>query len=305
MRPVLRGLAATAAVGLGCFGYGVLVEPRAFRLRRVEVAVLPPGSSPVRVLHLADLHLLPRQRAKREWVARLAALEPDLVVDTGDNLASADALEPLLSSLGRLLDRPGAFVLGSNDYYSPVRKSPLRYFSSRANRTAERERDLPTGEMVGRLSARGWQDLTHRRTTVEVHGVRIELRGTDDAHLELDEYARVAGPPAPDHDVSIGVTHAPYLRVLDAMAADRLDLVLAGHTHGGQVCLPGGRALVTNCDLDPARVKGLSTHTARTVDGDRHTAALHVSAGLGGSPYAPYRFACPPEATLLTLTARG
>ena len=98
--------------------------------------------------------------------------------------------------------------------------------------------------------------------------------------------------------LNVGVTHAPYLRLLDAMTADGMDLIFTGHTHGGQVCLPGYGALITNCDLDADRVKGPSTHTA----GGR-TAQLHVSAGLGTSPYAPYRFACRPEVTLLTLTA--
>ena len=101
-------------------------------------------------------------------------------------------------------------------------------------------------------------------------------------------------------DVSLAVTHAPYRSVLDPMAADGHDLIVAGHTHGGQVCVPFYGALVTNCDLDTARVKGLSSHTA-----EGRTSWLHVSAGLGTSPYAPVRFACRPEATLLTLTASG
>ena len=106
----------------------------------------------------------------------------------------------------------------------------------------------------------------------------------------------VEGPADASADLNIGVTHAPYLRLLDAMTADGMDLIFAGHTHGGQVCVPGYGALITNCDLDPARVKGLSTHTA-----GGHTAHLHVSAGVGTSPFAPYRFACRPEVTLLTL----
>ena len=58
--------------------------------------------------------------------------------------------------------------------------------------------------------------------------------------------------------------HAPYLRSLDAFTADGYPLILAGHTHGGQLCIPFYGALVTNCDLDTDRVKGLSTHTARS-----------------------------------------
>ncbi len=85
---------------------------------------------------------------------------------------------------------------------------------------------------------------------------RLAFRGTDDAHLGRDDYSTVAGPADPGADLNIGVTHAPYLRLLDAMTADGMDLIFAGHTHGGQVCVPGYGALITNCDLDPARVKG-------------------------------------------------
>ena len=105
----------------------------------------------------------------------------------------------------------------------------------------------------------------------------------------------MAGPPD-DADLAVAVAHAPYLRVLDRFTADGYALVLAGHTHGGQLRLPGYGALVTNCDLDPARARGLHRHSA----GGR-SAWLHVSAGLGTSPYAPVRFGCRPEATLLTL----
>ena len=116
----------------------------------------------------------------------------------------------------------------------------------------------------------------------------------DDPHIGRDRYADVAGPFDPDADLRLGVAHAPYRRVLDAMAADGADLILAGHTHGGQVCLPWVGALVTNCDLPRSQAKGLS--------GWRES-ALHVSAGLGTSPYTPIRLACRPEATVLTVVA--
>jgi predicted MPP superfamily phosphohydrolase len=144
----------------------------------------------------------------------------------------------------------------------------------------------------------GWQDVDGHRARTEVQGVTLEFRGTDDAHLGLDDYGLVAGPPSLGVDVTIGVTHAPYSRVLDAMTADGVQLILAGHTHGGQVCVPGWGALTTNCDLPPAQAKGLSVLHGP----DGRTAHLHVSAGVGSSPYAPYRFACPPEVTVLTLT---
>lgn len=296
-RALTGAAAGMLAVGAAGLGWG-LVEAHQFTLRHETVPVLPVGQAPIRVLHLSDLHLTPVQHDKLDWLASLADLEPDLVIDTGDNIAAAQSIAPLLRALGPLLQRSGAFVWGSNDYHAPQFKNPLRYFRG-PSKTGAKPRELPWRRLGEGLSSGGWVDLTHRRVRLEVAGRVLELRGTDDGHLRRDRYDRVAGRRPDDVDLAIGVTHAPYLRLLDAMAADGLDLVLAGHTHGGQVCLPTG-ALITNCDLDRDRVKGLSSHTA-----GGHTSALHVSAGLGTSPFAPYRFFCRPEASLLTLVARG
>lgn len=295
-----KAAAAVVAAGAVCVTYGSLVESRWYRLQRAEVPILPAGRGPIRVLHVSDLHLLPSQSAKRDWVRSLAALEPDLVVNTGDNLSNQDSVEPAMHAFAGLLDRPGVFVFGSNDYYEPVLKSPLRYLRGRHAPRQPLQGELPWQDLRDGFEAGGWHDLTHQQTTLDLAGVRVELRGTDDAHLRRDDYASVAGPPSDDVDLSIGVTHAPYLRVLNAMAADRLDLIMAGHTHGGQVCVPFYGALTTNCDLDAKRVKGLSWHSHAGA-----TSALHVSGGLGMSPYAPYRFACRPEATLLTLVPKA
>lgn len=291
--------AVTAGVGLSCLGYAGLYEVTAFRLRRFEVPVLPAGSGPIRILHLSDLHLTPRDTKRQAWVAGLADLQPDLVVDTGDNLAHVDAVPDVLRSFERLLKVPGVFVWGSNDFFSPRLKNPLGYLVGPSRTSARRTTDLPWRDLEAGFTRAGWQDLTDLRTDVVVEGVRLAFRGTGDAHINADHYAEVAGPVDRDAaDVTIGVTHAPYRRVIDAMAYDGLDLILAGHTHGGQVAIPGYGALVSNCDLDPRRAKGLSRHSA----GGR-TTWMHVSAGLGTSPYAPIRFACHPEATLLTLTS--
>ena len=297
----LQGLGVAGLVGAGTLAYAGLYEVDAYRLRRVSVPVLPAGSRDIRVLHLSDIHMTPSRTKRQRWLSELSGLEPDLVVDTGDNLAHPGAVPFVLRSLGRLLDVPGVYVWGSNDYYGPSFKNPFRYLTQRgkpANPHPEPERELPWVDLGEAFSRRGWADLTHTTTTIEIEGVRIGFRGTDDAHLKRDHYAEVAGPvDRSEVDVAIGVTHAPYLRVVDAMTADGMDLVLAGHTHGGQVAVPGYGALVTNCDLDTRRVKGLSQNTAQG-----RTSWLHVSAGLGTSPYAAVRFACPPEATLLTLT---
>ncbi|MGC3995648.1 MAG: metallophosphoesterase [Propionicimonas sp.] len=288
-----------ALAGAACVVYGTF-EARAFRVRRVTVPVLPEGAPRLRVLHVSDIHLAARQGAKLDFVRALAGLEPDLVVNTGDNISHADALEPLLGAFGRLLDVPGVFAFGSNDYTASTFHNPLAYLASSTSRDGVHEdrEVLPTEALREGLASGGWKDVTGHKVTLDVHGLRLEFRGTDDAHLHRDDYSLVAGPPAPDADLALGVTHAPYARVLDAMTVDGLPLLFAGHTHGGQVCLPGWGALTTNCDLPTAQAKGLSRYHA----GD-YTSWLHVSAGVGTSPYAPYRFACPPEVTVLTLTA--
>ncbi len=298
--------ARVAASFVGVVGAGVawgVTEAHAFVLRRVTVPVLPPGQRQIRVLHISDIHLVPSQKAKLEWISRLAGLEPDLVVNTGDNLASPEAIDPLIKAWGRLLERPGVFVWGSNDYLQPRFSNPALYLVRSSTGAHESRKEMPWRELRERMVAQGWVDLDHQRATLTVAGRTLDVRGTDDAHLKRDDYSRVAGPASPDADLSIGVTHAPYLRILDAMAHDDLDMIFAGHTHGGQVCLPVKGALVTNCDLDTKRAKGLSTHTVKDASGREHSSWLHVSAGLGTSPFAPYRIACRPEATLLTLVS--
>lgn len=297
-RGVATVLGAVAAVGGACFGWG-LIEAHMYTLRRVTLPLLPPGADPLRVVHVSDLHLAPGQTRKLDFVRALADLEPDLVVNTGDNITRADAIAPLLDALEPLRGVQGVFVFGSNDYHAPRFRNPLRYlFGGRSSMDGEPAM-LPWEDLRDGFTDLGWVDLTHRRVTLQVGASTIGFRGTDDAHLERDDYSLVEGPADEETDLDIGVTHAPYLRMLDAMTGDGMDLILAGHTHGGQVCVPCYGALITNCDLDTARVKGLSTHDR----GDMR-AHLHVSGGLGTSPFAPYRFANRPEATLLTLLPR-
>jgi len=305
---VRGGVAAIGGAGLTVLGWSTLVEPRAFVLRRVDVPVLPAGAPEVRVLHVTDLHLVPRQQYRALWLRSLDELNPDVVLSTGDNLAHRCAVPEVLNAYGPLLRRPGGFVLGSNDYFPPVLKNPLGYFTDSHPRGEALTRGrLPTQDLVDGFESAGWHNLMHRRTRISVAGVDLELVGVNDPHVDYDDYDSVSGPAAASADLTIGVTHAPYSRVLHPMAADGARLLVGGHTHGGQVCLPFHGALVTNCDLDPSRAKGLSRwwpdvgrDNAPEMPGG--AAYLHVSAGLGASPYAPFRLACRPEATLLTLT---
>ena len=306
MHPVVRAGLGAAAFGAAGLGYASLIERHAFVLRRRSVPILPHGHRPLRVLHLSDLHLMPHQRRKVEWVRSLAALQPDLVVNTGDNLSHRDSVPVALRAYEPLMEVPGVFVLGSNDYFEPGLRNPFNYFRDDPRRQGATPPRLPTDVLVRGMRDGGWTDLTNRRAVLEVAGVALEFVGVDDPHLDYDRYDLVEGIADEGALITVGVTHAPYQRTLDAMTKDGASLVIAGHTHGGQLCLPFYGALVTNCDLDTSRVKGVSrwwpgAGAEPSSAAPPDAAWLEVSAGLGTSPYAPVRFACRPEATLLTL----
>ncbi|MFJ6096014.1 metallophosphoesterase [Williamsia muralis] len=288
----VHAIAGVAAAGAAGLAYATLIERNAFALRHETLSVLEPGSTSLRVLHISDLHMMPGQRLKQAWVQELAALQPDLVINTGDNLAHPQSVPAVVQALGDLLSLPGLFVFGSNDYFAPIPKNPLKYFKKDHKRT--HGEPLPWQDLRAAFTERGWLDATHSVRELEVAGVRVAAAGVDDPHIGRDRYETIEGRPNPLAHLRLGLTHSPEPRVLDRFADDGYDLVMAGHTHGGQLCLPGVGALVTNCDLDRSRVKGVSAWGAAM--------KLHVSAGLGTSPYVPARFCCRPEATLLTLT---
>jgi len=302
---LIRRLSLAGALAGAALTTYALAEARAYTLRRVTVPVLPPGSPNLRVLHLSDIHMTPGQTRKQEWLRGLAGLDPDLVVNTGDNLGHHASVPVVLDALGSLADRPGVFVFGSNDYFSPTLRNPLRYVLPDDGTRHTTSAQLPWRDLRRELTGHGWVELTNAHATLEVRGLRIAFAGVDDPHLGYDRLDLVTGPADPDADLRLGVAHAPYLRVLDRFVEDGYDAILAGHTHGGQVCVPGIGALTTNCDLEPERARGLHRHPAASSPGDPESAWLHVSAGLGTSPYARIRVACRPEATLLTLVARS
>ena len=280
-------------LGVATLGYS-LWEARQYTLRRVEVPIESPGpgpAQPLTILHLSDLHLSPRDRDRADWIRSLGQLGADLTVVTGDFVGHALGPDLALQALEPLLEGPGLYVRGSNDYFAPTVGNPIKYLTGPSELRPTRPA-IDLAPLTEGLAAAGWHDLDNASTDLEVAGWRIDARGVDDPHIGRDRYAEVAGAFDPEADLRLGVAHAPYRRVLDPMAADGADLILAGHTHGGQMCLPWFGALVTNCDLPRGHAQGLSRW-----DGS----ALHVSAGLGTNPFTPIRLACRPEATLLTL----
>ena len=304
-RTALTVLGTVGAVGAAAAIWGIGIERYLFAIRVHQVPILPAGTAPIRVLHLSDAHMAPWQHRKQTWIAALASLEPDLIVNTGDNMGHPEGLRGLRAAFDPLRGIPGIFVHGSNDHAAPSPRNPLRYFTgpSKVKHTSE---PLDTQALDDYLTDElGWLDLNNRVGMVDAAGRRIAAFGVSDAHREWDKLEVLPGLLSDLRrdeavDLAIGVTHAPYRRVLDDFVDLGADAVFAGHTHGGQVRVPGFGALVANCDIPLKQSRGLSTwtHDARTVP-------LNVSAGLGHSIYAPVRFACRPEASLLTLVPRA
>lgn len=306
VKTALTALGAVGAVGASAAIWGIGIERYLFTVREHDVHILPTGSSPVRVLHLSDAHMAPWQHRKQRWIAALAETwRPDVVVNTGDNLGHEDGLRGLRAALDPLRGIPGMFVHGSNDHAAPTPRNPLLYFTGPSKVKVASE-PLDTQALDGYLGGElGWIDVNNRAGSLELPGLRLDVFGVSDAHRGWDDLDVLPGlidtvradvAPAA---ATIGVTHAPYRRVLDEFVDLGADMIFGGHTHGGQVRIPGYGALVANCDIPLRQARGLSewTHAGRTVP-------LNVSAGIGHSIYAPVRFACRPEASLITLLPR-
>lgn len=296
-RTALAALSAAGAVAVGAAAWGTGIERFLFTVRRHELAILPAGSPSLTVLHLSDAHMAPWQHRKQDWIARIAEqAQPDLVVNTGDNLGHAAGLAGIRAAFAPLQGVPGLFVHGSNDVYGPSARNPLRYFQGPSTRPHTIER-LDTASMDTYFTDElGWTNVNNTAAVVTADGRRIEAFGVSDAHRDWDDLpalpaaidaARRRHPFRTSHrpDLVVGVTHAPYRRVLDRFVELGAEAIFAGHTHGGQVRIPfSPSALVANCDIPLDQARGLSTWSAA---GRR--VPLNVSAGLGHSIYAPDR----------------
>jgi len=297
-------------IWLGLLVVGVIIwasciERFWFAIKKSELKILPIGSQDIVVLHISDIHMAPWQKYKQRWIRKLnTKTNPDLVINTGDNLGHPKAVNSVIEALNPLTGVLGVFVNGSNDIYAPAKRNPIMYLL----RPSERHREdqvhlkLDTAGLISGFKSFGWQDLNDTATSINVNGVKLNFIGSDDPHELRDDLdkATISLSQLPKAEILIGVTHAPYMRVLEQLSQTGADLVFAGHTHGGQVCWPfWGRALVTNCDLPTKYARGLHLINLKATK-----LWINVCAGLGNSIYAPVRLACRPEVRVITLKAK-
>lgn len=291
----LFSLGALTAASATAFG---ALSARQFGIRYETIPLLPPGHKPLRILHVGDMHLTAGDHKKIDFVRSLASIAPDLVINIGDNPGGVDAVDDVLTALDPLLQFPGVFVPGSNDFFAPRPANPLRYLRapSAVNHEDQPPSRIDAHRMFDRLTARGtWQRVDNRTITLPLGDImELEIAGTKDAHMGADRWPGFTNAQDDTSRLKIAVTHAPYRRVLDAAVADGADLVFAGHTHGGQVALPAYGALVSNCDLPTGLASGLFEWRSAA-----QTAWVNVTSGIGAAPKVPLRTFCPPEAVVV------
>jgi uncharacterized protein len=276
------------AAGVATVAYAVFVERRWYRLVRYRLDILPVAATGgVEILHLSDLHMIQDDHRLGRFLASLP--KADVTAITGDIVGDPESVEYAVEALRAVRGRRlSLFVLGSNDLYAPRPGNYLRYFVRSRRRKRRTGRWGRAHDLVRLLEADGWHHLENRREQWTLDGIRLEVVGLDDSHIHRSD-PRVASRATPEA-VGLAVMHSPD--PAPELLSLGYDLVVAGHTHGGQVRLPFVGALVTNCSLPTRMASGLFR---------MGRGFLHVSPGLGTSKYAPFRLLCRPEATLLEL----
>ena len=245
-------------------------------VRSVPITGLDPALDGLRIGHLSDLHVgAPglNTRALARGVDLIRQVEPDLIVISGDLRARRSGDAALRRSLA-LLDAPlGAFaVLGNHDH-------------------ADGLDPFADGAALSDLDGTPVRLLRDQTVTIETRGARIHLGGLDPRTYEADEEERGAGLVDRTAELRILACHFP--RVLDRVKPGEWQLILSGHLHGGQLCVPypGGRFRLAHLSRD--YLEGVYV---------RDGTAMHLSRGLG-TTFVPFRFAARPEVTLLELHA--
>ena len=265
--------------------YAHFVEPMRLRVtrREVHIASLPPELDGVVIAHLSDLHCRPEPRPLRvvkQAIAETLAAEPDLICLSGDICHHSPFLELGCEYVTPLAEHcPGRVfaVLGNHDHDCTLEADAFGFEGT--PRTAR--------ELLAALSEVGLGMLHNETRSVSVRGRAVAVMGVGDAGCGRDDLDRALAQASPA-DLKLVVTHSPD--ALDLPGIEWADLVLCGHTHGGQLTLPGIGTPWAPVWRDRRRSAGLFSVAG---------VLCHVSRGVGAGTEA--RFLCHPEVVLLTL----
>lgn len=261
-----RIVLALAVAGIACMAYGYFIEPYWLSVTRVRIvsAKLPQGTRPIRLVHISDLHSDPQPRLEEELPDAIAAERPDLIVFTGDSLNSPAGLPVLRNCLTRLAQVAPTFVVKGNW-------------------------DAWFWQGQNLFAGTGVRELKNEALKFEAGGASLWIAGVPvGGEHKLDETFAALPPEA----FTVFLHHYPDL--INEVAAKKLDLYCAGHTHGGQVALPLYGALVTLSKFGKRYESGLYRV------GETH---LYVNRGIGmeGGPAPRVRFWARPEITVIEI----
>jgi predicted MPP superfamily phosphohydrolase len=284
-------LGALLFTGFALLLYMVFIEPRRFRVQNITLPCRDGVVTPLRVLHITDTHFHGRDGVMLDFLRRLAdAEEFDLVFYTGDLIHCPNGIASLIEAVSLFEPRLGSYaVLGGHDYVQV--KAPSVYWHMLTLRRLRWAcRPNPVDHLVEQLEAGGVTVLSDQSARVECpDGRRLTLVGLRDAFQFEPDYESAWRDVEPDEPVVV-LAHSPD--VLPEAARRGAVAAFFGHTHGGQIRLPGVGALVTRTSMPRAATRGVF-RCGET--------SCVVNCGLGAAPATPFRLRCPPEVVVAEL----
>lgn len=277
-------LTGAAAVGVALALYATLYEPFAIRLRRLRLVCprLPAGLDGFTILQLSDLHMSKTGRRERRVARLIRGLSPDIVAITGDLAFDDVAGRDLARMALEARPRHGVYAISGNadvrhpDYFAGVQRV---------------------------MREAGVRFLENEHVVLSRNGDRLIVAGVDDPHTGRDDLSRAVLDAPPDTFLVL-LAHTPAIAV--GAIEVGADVVLSGHTHGGQLALPFIGPLYTRSGHGKGLAAGLvgGTKLRNTIGVEPGATQIYVSRGIGSS-FLPLRFLAPPEVALIRLARPG